>query len=99
MSISTTSHASPQANVVNKLLDSYTTHNMKAVADCLSEDFKQILLPSSLGQPPKTKEEWVTFMTPFAKWVPDLKVRVYYNNFSLAKKTNVTSYDSFRWAR
>jgi hypothetical protein len=78
MSILTTrTFASPQARLATKFFDAYTTHNMKAVAGCLSEDFVHTLLPRSLGRPSRNKQEWLTFMTPFTVMIPDLKVCYY----------------------
>jgi ketosteroid isomerase-like protein len=81
-----TTAPSPQARAATHLFECYNAHDMKALADCLSEDFTQILLPKSLGRAPKTKQEWLTYITPFTVLIPDHTVWLHYKTCVLEQE-------------
>jgi hypothetical protein len=68
--------ASTEARLAAKFFEAYNAHNVKALEDCLSEDFKHTLLPRSMEKPSKNKKEWVIFTSKYTiEMIPDLAVR------------------------
>ena len=66
---------SPQVKLVHECRQGFGTRDLGRIANTLHKDYRYVPYPKSLGQPEKTKEEWLAHLaTIISLWTANTEV-------------------------